>query len=281
MQSFGMELHCTHPLLVPLSRHYQLSLGHGHEFEGKVVASCGKDWFFRMEIDAGDGHIVRFPCLVKYCVFVLERSDLFFSMRVLPFFRRKRGKLDFFLASFVHFLFGIVFSLRNNRSRSALVDFFLYLGASFETVSFQFDQHLFFHEVAVLLGLFVILLLEDDVVVSQLLQVVVQFLLLLLHPLVVHLVEVLLFEQFLVCASGLLGHDYRLIQLLLQSTDLVLQLLVLLVLCRYLFHALDDYALLDELVPFLLEVLQSLWHFVLYEEISEEEVDGLALGVYL
>ena len=133
----------------------------------------------------------------------------------------------------------------------------------------------------VLFSLFVILLLEDDVVVPQFLQVVVQLLLLLLHPLVVHLVEVLLFEQFLVSAASLFGHDYRLVQLLLQTTDLVLKLLVLLVLYWNLFNPLQDHALLDQLVPFLLEVVESLWHLVLYEEVSQEEVDGLALGVHL
>jgi hypothetical protein len=281
VQSFGMELHCTHPLLVPLSRHYQFSLGHGHELEGKVVARSGKHWFFRVEIDASDGHVMGLPCLVKHCVFVLEGSDLLLSVRVLPFLRRKWGKLYFFLASFIHFLFSIAVSLGNHRGRSALVYFFLYLGASFETVSFQLDQHLFFHEVTVLFSLFVILLLEDDVVIPQFLQVVVQLLLLLLHPLVVHLVEALLFEQFLVCAASLFGHDYRLVQLLLQTTDLVLQLLVLLVLYRNLFNPLQHHALLDQLVPFLLEVVESLWHLVLYEEVSQEEVDGLALGVHL
>jgi hypothetical protein len=114
VQSFGMELHCTHPLLVPLSRHYQFSLGHGHELEGKVVTRSGKHWFFRVEIDASDGHVMGLPCLVKHCVFVLEGSDLLLSVRVLPFLRRKWGKLYFFLASFIHFLFSIAVSLGNH-----------------------------------------------------------------------------------------------------------------------------------------------------------------------
>ena len=71
MQSFWMEFHCTDPLFVPLARHDQLSLRHSHEFKRKIVTRCSKDWFFRMQINSGDGHIMRFPCLVKDCIFIL------------------------------------------------------------------------------------------------------------------------------------------------------------------------------------------------------------------
>ena len=162
-----------------------------------------------------------------------------------------------------------------------MVDLFLYLCACLETVSLQFYQHLFFHEMTILLSLLIILLFEDDMIVPQLLEIVVQLLLLLLHTLMMHLIEILLLEQFLVCPTSLLSHNNRLIQLFLQTTNLVLQLLILLVLSRNLFHSLDEETLLDEFVPLLLEVVQSLRHFVLYEEISEVQVDGLTLGVYL
>ena len=96
-----------------------------------------------------------------------------------------------------------------------------------------------------------------------------------------HLIEILLLEQLLIGASRLFCNYDGLVELLLQPPDLVLQALVLLVLLRDLLDALDDCALLDELIPLLLEVVKSVGHFVLDEEIPQEEVHSFSLRVDL
>jgi len=52
----------------------------------------------------------------------------------------------------------------------------------------------------VLFSHIVILFFKDYVVVSEFLQLVIEFSLFLLNSLVMHLIEVFIFQQFLVCA---------------------------------------------------------------------------------
>lgn len=120
---------------------------------------------------------------------------------------------------------------------------------------------------AVLLSHLVVLGLLVQVLISQLLQLCVQFLLLLLHPLVVHLIEVPLLQQLVVGAPCFLSHDNCPVQLIPLFTGLLPQLLALDVLFRDFAHAFQASSLLLQLVPLLLEVLQGLVHLVPNEEI--------------
>lgn len=201
-------------------------------------------------------------------------------MRILSLLCRKWRKLDFFF-SLAQLIFSIILSLRDDRSRRALIDFFLDLRPSLQPISLQLNQHLLLHEMTVLIRHLIVLLLKDYMIIPQLFEIKVEFLLLLLNPLMVHLIKILLLEQFLVGSSRFLSNNDGLIQLLLQPANLVLESLILLVLLGYLLHAVNDCALLDELIPLLLEVTKSIGHFVLNEEIPQEEVNSFSLRVYL
>jgi hypothetical protein len=46
-----------------------------------------------------------------------------------------------------------------------LCNFFLYLSSSFQPISFQFDQHFFFHEMSVLICELIIFFLKDNMII--------------------------------------------------------------------------------------------------------------------
>lgn len=201
-------------------------------------------------------------------------------MWIFPLFRWEWRKLDFLL-SLTQLFLGIIFSLRDDRSRCALIDFLLNLRPRLQSISFQLNQHLLFHQMAVLIRHLIVLLLEYNMIIPQFFEIEVEFLLLLLDPLMMHLIKILLLEQFLISSSRFLRHNDGLIEFLLQPSNLVLQSFILLVFLRYLLHSLNDCSLLDELIPLLLEVIKSIGHFVLDEEIPQEEVDSFSIRVDL
>ena len=117
-----------------------------------------------MQVDASDGHVMRFPCLVKHCIFILKRCDFLVSMRILPLLGRERRELNFLL-SLAQLFLGIILSLRDDRSRRALIDLLLYLRPGLQSIPFQLNEHLLLHEVAVLIRHFIVLLLKDNMII--------------------------------------------------------------------------------------------------------------------
>jgi hypothetical protein len=120
-----------------------------------------------MKINACYGHIVRLPSLIKYGIFILKGSNFLLCMWILSFFRRERSKFNFVLSCFVQLLFCIIFSLRYNRSRSTLINFFLNLSSCFQTISFKFYQHFLLHQMTIFISLFIIFLFKDNMIISQ------------------------------------------------------------------------------------------------------------------
>lgn len=180
------------------------------------------------------------------------------------------SKLDF-VFGFSKFLPGHGLLVRGDRGcRYILVDFLLNLCSSFESISFQFDEHFLLHESAVFVSHFIVPSFEDYVIVSQFLQISIEFLLLLLDPLMMHFVEIFLLQQFFVGPFCLFGHYYRLIEFLFQLPDLVLQVLALLVLKGYFLDSFGHGAFFLHLVPLLLEIVKGVVHLVLDKEFPEE-----------
>lgn len=100
-----------------------------------------------------------------------------------------------------------------------------------------------------------------------------------------HLVEVFLFEQFFISPFGFLCYYDSLIELVLDLPDFILEVFAFFVLGWDFLYVGGKDSFLDVLIPFLLEVAESFVHFVLDEEVSEEEIDRLSLcsclGSYL
>lgn len=151
------------------------------------------------------------------------------------------------------------------------------LGPGLESVPFQFYEHLLLHEPAVLVGHFVVPLFENDMIIPQLLQVVIQFLFLLLDSLMVHLVKILLLQQFFIGRLGLLGNDDGFVKLIFESPNFVFKLLALDVLLRDLFDVGGDVPIFSHFVPFLLEIVESFCHFVFDKKVPQEKIHCLPL----
>lgn len=70
----------------------------------------------------------------------------------------------------------------------------LNLGSGFQSISLKFDKHFLFHQMGKLISHLIVLFLEYDVVISEFFKVKVEFFLFLLYSLVVHFIEISLFE---------------------------------------------------------------------------------------
>ena len=90
--------------------------------------------------------------------------------------------------------------------------------------------------------------------------------------------EVPLFQQFVISASGFLCDDDCLVELISQLSNVISQSFAFDVLGWDFSEALYFGVLLLEFVPLLLEVLESFVHLVFNEEIPEEEVEGNSSG---
>jgi len=196
---------------------------------------------------------VPFLSFAQHCLFVAE------------WLRRPRGcRLVFREGSKL-----CLFAIRRRFGVDGGKGFFFDCSFSFELVSLYLDEHLLFHGEIVLFGQFLILLLVLALQGAESFDVFVQFLFVALDALVVHLVEIALLEQFVIGCLGLLRQNHRLLQLVAQLLDLILQDFVLNLCVGHLLLA------LHALVPLLLERVQCLTHALPREEVADVVIDDL------
>ena len=108
---------------------------------------------------------------------------------------------------------------------------------------------------AVLVSHLIIPSLKHNVAIPEFLKLMVELSLLLLHSLMVHFIEIFLFQQLFIRAFCPLRHYDGLIQLFPELPNSPLELLVFLVLKGHLLDPLNYYSLLQGLIPLLLEVI--------------------------
>jgi len=87
-----------------------------------------------------------------------------------------------------------------------------------------------------------------------------------------HFVEISLLKELIVCSSCFFSYNNCLIEIFLQSLDIIFQFFALYILLRNIF-ALNFLSLLEKFIPFLLEVIERIGHFVSDKEIPQEHVD--------
>lgn len=93
-----------------------------------------------------------------------------------------------------------------------------------------------------------------------------------------HFIEVFFFEQFLIRSFSFLGDDDSFVKFIFDASNLLFELLAFDVLLRDGFEGISRESFFDLFVPFLLELIECICHFMFDEEVSKEEIDCLSIA---